>query len=106
MNKQTTSSPLAALAGTLLITGLLSLAIPETQSLTRQSSTAYEALLERADLPSRMSTHGVPGVSFAVIKKGELRDRYGRADDPYEIALRFCLERTFRFMADANQPSL
>jgi hypothetical protein len=36
----------------------------------------------------------------AVIDKKQLRDRYAVPNNPYEIALRFCLERTFAFLRD------
>ncbi|GJL95743.1 MAG: 3-deoxy-D-manno-octulosonic acid transferase [Hyphococcus sp.] len=39
----------------------------------------------------------------AVIKKDVLKQQYSDPDDPYEIALTFCLERTFRFMKELGQ---
>ncbi|MEM1021192.1 MAG: DUF3800 domain-containing protein [Sphingomonadales bacterium] len=39
----------------------------------------------------------------AVIKKNELKQRYAYPDNPYETALRFCLERTHRFMIEQGQ---
>ena len=39
----------------------------------------------------------------AVIDKEELKRRYAEPDDPYAIALTFCLERTYRFMTEEKQ---
>jgi hypothetical protein len=39
----------------------------------------------------------------AVIKKDELKRRYTDPGDPYELALRFCLERTYRFLSEKGQ---
>ena len=42
----------------------------------------------------------------AIIDKKKLREEYSSPGNPYEIALRFCLERTFSFLRDQNQGSL
>jgi hypothetical protein len=39
----------------------------------------------------------------AVIDKTRLKQRYAQPFNPYTIALRFCLERTFAFVRDAGQ---
>jgi hypothetical protein len=39
----------------------------------------------------------------SVIDKKELRKRYAAPANPYEIALRFCLERTYSFLRDQGQ---
>jgi len=38
-----------------------------------------------------------------VIKKDELVGRYMKADNPYSLALRFCMERTYKYLASKNQ---
>ena len=39
----------------------------------------------------------------SVIDKAGLRNRYANPDNPYEIALRFCLERSFSFLRGIGQ---
>lgn len=42
----------------------------------------------------------------AVIDKQRLARRYARPESPYDIALRFCMERTFAFLRDHRQEAL
>ena len=42
-------------------------------------------------------------VIATVIKKNELVGRYMKADNPYSLALRFCMERTYKYLASKNQ---
>ena len=42
-------------------------------------------------------------VIATVIKKDELVGRYMKADNPYSLALRFCMERTYKYLASKNQ---
>jgi CubicO group peptidase (beta-lactamase class C family) len=39
---------------------------------TEQASNKYEAILHQFDLAARMKSHGVPGISFGIIKNGKL----------------------------------
>jgi hypothetical protein len=39
----------------------------------------------------------------AVIDKTRLRDRYNRPENPYELALCFCMERAYAFLRDLGQ---
>lgn len=39
----------------------------------------------------------------AVIKKDELKQQYVEPAHPYEMALKFCMERTYRFMCESAQ---
>jgi hypothetical protein len=39
----------------------------------------------------------------SVIDKAALRQRYAQPENPYEIALKFCLERTYAFLKDCGQ---
>lgn len=41
----------------------------------------------------------------AVIDKQRLTDQYAYPENPYEIALRFCMERTYALLKDRNQHS-
>lgn len=42
-------------------------------------------------------------VISAVIRKNVLREHYSKPFNPYDLALRFCLERLFRLMRDEGQ---
>ena len=42
-------------------------------------------------------------VIATIIKKDELVGRYMKADNPYSLALRFCMERTYKYLASKNQ---
>lgn len=54
------------------------------------------------DLNAAISAAGFTIIS-SVINKQNLKNKYVHPDNPYDIALTFCLERTFGFLHDRNR---